>query len=150
MTAALDLQWREMRDEDRNYVLSSWLLSYSEAAEFRGLGRDVYTRGRAHAVYCGLYQPIIKQLVERSTVAVAYDPELPDTIIGWMAVEGDDVLHYVMVKPRFRKFGVAHWMTRDLAAMPAVYTHVPSPAAIRLIGDAWTYDPMRRFEKRAA
>lgn len=141
VTTLLDLQWREMREDDRNYVLSSWLCSYAEAPEFRRLARGVYFK---------LYEPVVKDLLARSTVAIAWTPELPDSILGWLAVEGDDLVHYWLTKPRFRKLGVARWMIRDLAELPAVFTHSPTPVASRLIGPAWTYDPMRRFEKRAA
>jgi GNAT superfamily N-acetyltransferase len=140
VTEALDLQWREMRDEDRNYVLSSWLRSYADSSEFRHLARGVYF---------ALYEPVVKQLLKRSTVAVAYTADLPDSILGWLAVEGD-IVHYALVKPRWRKLGIGRWMTQDLKDMPAVYTHAPTLAGSRLVGDAWTYQPMRRFEKKVS
>lgn len=141
MTAALDLQWREMREDDRNYVLSSWLRSYAEGPEFRGIARGVFF---------ALYEPVVKRLLERSTVAIAWTPELPDTVLGYLAIEGDDVVHYVCTKRRFRRCGIGRWMTRELANLPATFTHAPTPVASRLCGAAWTYDPMRRFEKKAA
>lgn len=141
MTESLDLQWREMRDEDRNYVLSSWLRSYAEGPEFRSIARGVYFE---------LYEPVVKRLLERSTVAIAWDPALPHTVLGYLVVEGDSVIHYVCVKRRFRRCGIGRWMTRDLAKLPATFTHAATLAASRLCGSEWTYDPMRRFEKKAA
>jgi len=141
VTEALDLRWRAMRDEDRNYVLSSWLRSYGEGSEFRHLARGVYF---------ALYEPVVKRLLDRSTVAIAWTEDLPDSVLGWIAIEGDSTVHYVLVKPRWRKLGIGRWMTKDLAAMPATYTHAPTLAGSRLIGDAWIYEPMRRFEKKAA
>lgn len=142
MTPKLELTWRPMRDEDRNYVVSSWLLSCAESSEFRSLGRRVYFE---------LYAPVVERLIVRSTIAIASDPGMAaDTVLGWMAVEGEDVLHYVLVKPRFRRFGIARWMTKDLAALPAIYTHRPTLAGSRLVGPSWTYDPMRRFERKSA
>lgn len=141
MTEALDLQWREMRDDDRNYVLSSWLRSYADGSEFRHLSRGVYF---------ALYEPVVKRLLERSTVAIAFDPSMPDVVLGYLVVEGDSLVHYVLVKPRWRKLGIGRWMTRDLADMPATFTHSPTPAGSRLVGSAWSYDPMRRFERKAA
>lgn len=150
---ALALELRGLREDDeheRNYVLSSWLLSYAETSrkrrtrdtqggEFQGLTRDAYF---------ALYEPVVKRLIERSTIAIAWTESLPDSVLGWMAVEGD-TLHYVLVKPRWRKLGIASWMLRDLRPMPAMYTHM-APAAERLLGESWSFEPMRRFEKRAA
>lgn len=137
----LGLELRAMREEDRNYVLSSWLRSYGEAPEFRSVKRSVYF---------ALYEPLVKDLLSRSTVAVATMPEAPDVVLGWMAVEGD-TLHYVLTKPRWRRLGIASFLLADLAALPAAYTHVfPSGAAERLIPATWCYEPMRRFRKRAA
>lgn len=141
MKPELELSWRPMREEDRNYVLSSWLRSYGEGPEFRHLARGVYF---------ALYEPVVQRLVERSTVAIVWTPELADTVLGWLAVEGDNVVHYFLTKPRFRRFGIARWMTAELATLPAVFTHQPTAAASRLVGSAWTYDPMRRFQRRAA
>lgn len=137
----LPLQWREMRDDDRNYVLSSWLRSYAEAPEFRSLQRPVYF---------ALYEPLVKQLMARSTIAIAWTETLPESVLGWVAIEGVHTLHYACTKRRFRKVGIARWMLGEMRDLPVVYTHMPTLAATRLIGSAWTYDPMARFEKKAA
>lgn len=142
--ASLDLQWRPLNADDeqeRNYVLSSWLRSYAEGPEFRTVARRVFFE---------LYEPVVKAILARSTVSIAYTPDLPNTVVGFLVTEGDDTVHYVHTKKRFRRLGVARWMTRDLAALSAVFTHHPTPIASRLCGPAWILDPMRRFEKRAA
>lgn len=140
---ALPLEWRPFRADDeteRNYVLSSWLRSYAESSEFRHLARGVFF---------AIYEPIVKAILARSTVAIAFTPELPNTVVGFLVTEGDDVVHYVHTKRRFRRMGVARWMTREFSALPAVFTHHPSTIASRLCGPSWTLDPMRRFEKKA-
>lgn len=137
----LGLQWRPMREEDRNYILSAWLRSYAEGPEFCRLFRGTFF---------ALYQPIVEDLLARSTVAVAYFPDLPDTVAGFLVVEGDSVLHYIHTRRRFRREGIGRWMTKDMARVHATYTHQPSAIALRLCGPDWTYDPMRRFERRAA
>jgi GNAT superfamily N-acetyltransferase len=132
---------RCMRDEDRNYVLSSWLRSYAEGPEFRNVPRSVYF---------GLYEPLVKQLLARSTIAVATLPDAEDVVLGWMAVE-DDALHYVLVKPRWRKLGIARWLLGQISATGAVYTHAPPlREGGTLIPSAWVYDPRRRFGERQA
>lgn len=141
MSDALDLQWREVREDDRNYILSSWLRSYADCPEFCRHRRDVFF---------AIYEPVVKRLLARSTVAIAWDPTLPSTVLGWLAVEGEDVVHYWHTKRRFRRMGVATWMLRELRQLPALYTHQPTPVGSRLVGAEWSYEPMRRFERKAA
>jgi GNAT superfamily N-acetyltransferase len=131
---------RPMRDDDRNYILSSWLRSYSECPEFRGLRRSVYF---------AIYEPMVKAMLERSTVAVATLPAAPAIVIGWLAVE-DDVLHYVLAKPRWRRLGVAKWLLESMADVQVTYTHSPQPGVLAKIPASWTYDPMRRWERQMA
>jgi GNAT superfamily N-acetyltransferase len=132
---------RAMREDDRNYVLSSWLRSYAESGEFRGVTRSVYF---------ALYEPLVKQLLARSTVAVATLPDAPDVVLGWMAIESD-CLHYLLVKPRWRKLGIGRWLLQQIGEVDAVYTHAfPRGAGEKLVPASWSYDPMRRFERKAA
>lgn len=148
-----------MRDDDRAYVISSWLNSYAEVGrrprrvdpktkEVQDEGGEF--RGTARGAYFAIYEPIVKQLLARSTVAVATLPEEPDVVLGWMAIE-DDVLHYLLVKPRWRRLGIARWLLGQLGDINAVYTHRPAPSVgARLIPASWSFDQMRRFERRAA
>lgn len=137
----LGLELRPMREEDYNYVLSSWLRSYAQSPEFRSTPR---------CVYFALYEPIVKDLVARSTIAVATMPEAPGVVLGWLAVEGE-VLHYVLTKPRWRRLGIAEYLLADLTGLPATYTHAfPLGASQRLVPPIWTYDASRRFQRTAA
>ena len=134
----LRLELRPMRDGDRNFVLSSWLRSYAEANEFRGMKRSSYF---------ALYAPVVEVLLGRSTVMVATMPEASDVVLGWLAAEGE-LLHYVLTKPRWRKLGIARFMLADMKDLAVKYTHqaprmAPIPAA-------WTYDSDARFRKAAA
>lgn len=144
LTSGLDLQWRPVNEADpteRNFVVSSWLRSYARAEEFRHVALDVYF---------AIYQPLVQSMLARSTVAIAHTPELPGSILGWMAVE-DDVLHYALVKHRFRGLGIASWMLREMRPMRIVYTHQPVRLATRrLVGESWIYDPRRRLAERRA
>lgn len=151
---------RAMRDDDRAYVFSSWLNSYAEVGRRPRLvdpkTRDLLDeggefRGMRRAVYFKLYEPAVQAMVARSDIFVATSPGLEgtDSVLGWMATEGD-VVHYVCVKPRLRRLGLAKWL---LAQVPidATYTHAPAPTlAQRLIPAGWLFDPLRRFERKAA
>jgi GNAT superfamily N-acetyltransferase len=131
---------REMVADDRNYVLSSWLRSYAEGPEFRSLARPVYF---------ALYEPVVQQLIDRSFVYVACLSDARDVILGWAAVD-KDALHYVLVKPRWRGHGIMHKLLSDTGDLPMTFTHVPPSRLARLIPPTWKYDPMRRFERKAA
>ncbi len=161
MTAPLALEWREMRDEDRNYILSSWLRSYAEIST-RRRRIDFVTRevedpggefaGMNRSTFFGLYEPVVQALVARSLIAIAWTPELPDSVLGWMALEPSEpkAVHYLLVKPRWRKLGIATWMLKDLRGEAASYTHAPHVKTTRLLGSAWTHAPMLPFERKAA
>lgn len=150
---------RAMRDEDRNYVLSSWLNSYGEIARRHRvvdprtkavLDEGGEFRGTRRAVYFRLYEPIVQDLVTRSTIVVATLPEEPDVVLGWMAIE-NDCLHYLLVKPRWRRLGIGRWLLGQLGELDAVYTHAPAPTVgAGLIPASWSFDSMRRFERKAA
>jgi GNAT superfamily N-acetyltransferase len=130
------LELREMRETDRHFVLSSWVRSFasksSDARDYEGPARGLFSAD---------YAPVVRALVARSTILVACLKDEPDTVIGWLAVEGD-ALHYALVKPRWRRLGVAAWMLKDYAALAVVTTHRTSDALKCPIPAGWIY---RRF-----
>lgn len=116
MTCAVELTLRPMRETDENLVIDSWYRSYFKS-------RDGRSYPQVEQFYED-YQPIVRALVERSTVYVAALKAEDDAVAGWAALEGG-VLHYVFVKRRWRELGVARWlMTRlGLTDGPVVHTH---------------------------
>lgn len=135
MTIAADLELRAMNENDRHYVLSSWLRSYA------GRSREARDYAAIDAFYDD-YAPVVRSLLARSQVMVASLKENADVIVGWAAIEGD-ALHYVLVKPRWRKLGVARWMLTEFASLPVAYTHRTSDALRCPIPSGWSY---RRFK----
>jgi GNAT superfamily N-acetyltransferase len=127
-----------MREEDRNYVLSSWLRSYAESREFRHVPRPVYFR---------LYEPAVKAMLERSTVVIATMPESADVVLGWLATEGE-VLHYMLVKPRWRRLGIAGHLLEGMSGLALEFTH-EFPTFMH-VPPSWRYDPAKRFEMKEA
>lgn len=137
MTALLDqLELRRMRESDRPLVLHSWVTSYAAKSQD---ARDY--QGAAHSLFSSDYAHVVRDLVERSNVVVACLKDAPDTVIGWMAIE-NDALHYVLVKPRWRRMGVARWLLAALAGIPLVITHRTTDSAKCPVPEAWIY---RRF-----
>ncbi len=127
----LPLTLRAMREGDRNFILSSWLRSYV------GKGPDRADYDDARDMYAD-YAPVIRDLLARSTVLVACLADEPSSVVAWLAVE-HDVIHYVLVKPRWRRLGVARWLLEDLSTTRACYTHTTSDARRCPIPAAWTH-----------
>lgn len=122
---------RPMTDADRNLVLSSWLESYSNSLV--GIDRGAFFR---------LYKPLVAAMVDRGGVIVAGLPDIADSVLGWMASH-NEVLHYVFVKPRWRKLGVARALLEGTETLPITYSHEP-PKWAHLPG-GWHFDPLARF-----
>lgn len=131
----ISLRIRPMEPGDRNFILSSWLRSY--IGKNVAQGKDGYADVRAY--FYEDYAPVIRDLVERSTILVACLEDEPSSIVAWLAAEGDDIIHYVLVKPRWRRLGVAKWLLQDLASVRAHFTHVTADARKCQIPEAWTY-----------
>jgi len=130
------LQLRPMSEADEHLVFNSWMRSYAEKSAD---ARD-YT-GAAFGWFSRDYAPVIRSLIARSDIVVACLKDSPDSVVGWMAIE-DDCLHYVLVKPRWRRLGVARWMLAGIASLPLVFTHRTSDAQACPIPEGWAY---RRF-----
>lgn len=115
------IQIRVMKDEDLNFVISSWLKSYRYSTDIQRV-RD--------SEYYDTYQTLVKSMIKRSDVYVACLREDEDVLVGYLAIERKDfdIIHYVFVKDLWRKIGVAKYLLR--AAEPrsgTKFTHWTSP-----------------------
>lgn len=135
----IDLHFREMAPADRNYIVHSWLQTFSHSAE----ARHAYD-GRIYHFNVD-YNRVIDGILGRSKVLVACLPENHDVVVGWVCVEAD-TLHYVLVKPNFRECGVAGRLLDGMDALPLAYTHKTAAAMRRLrFPTTWAYRPFRRY-----
>jgi GNAT superfamily N-acetyltransferase len=82
--------------------------------------------------YYSRHHDVIEQLLDKSVVLVATTNEEPDVILGWACYEqgvGNEscglppVIHYVYVKPSFRKCGIATKLLDGLDLAGAFYSH---------------------------
>lgn len=129
--------WNPDDPQERNLVLAGWLRTYVDQSH--GVERSVFFR---------MCEPLVRELLERSKVIVAHMPDSPSAIYGWMCWERD-VLHYVCVKPRWQRLGIATWLLGDFFGMPVTYTH-RTPSGMKLpVPATWNYAPMRRFVEAA-
>lgn len=89
--------------EDIPYLTSTWLRSNRDSAAARFLGNDVYY-GNHHGIIERLWaDPGVTWMV----LCYARNPNF---ILGWMCAEATDrgpVVHYVYVRPEFRRWGFA-------------------------------------------
>lgn len=110
---------------DTAFILSTWLRSYVKARPPQFMTRDLYYFEQAR---------LIKQLLARSKVLVAADPEISDAILGWAVgdrwAEPSDVsiVHYVYVKADFHGRGVGRALLQPFRESKVIYfTHMPPP-----------------------
>jgi GNAT superfamily N-acetyltransferase len=100
--------------EARSLVFATWLRSFQANSSFaRPISREVFFPA---------HQLVLERLLARPNVEVhlAVWPDDPNVVFGWSVTEGDCV-HYVYVKPDFRKAGLARAL---LAHRPfAQYSH---------------------------
>ena len=101
---------RRATDADTRFVHSSWHTAYWKTSAHKHLTREVYDPGQDRR---------IDRLLFESHVLVAFFPEVPDEILGWVCMK-KDVLHYAYVKSVYRRRGIA---TGLVAGLATCYTH---------------------------
>lgn len=122
---------REAIESDHACIYATWLNSYRHNSSFAArIGNSVYFASQ-HSV--------IERLLERGRVLVATIEEDPDVILGWCCYEPHNdeiegleipaVIHYVYVKPNFRKSGVAKSLLDGARLDGAMYTHETNAVA---------------------
>jgi hypothetical protein len=90
---------RQMREPDESFVFNSWLRSY----------RKGVPTAPSNIYYFGQHK-VISDILKRSLVMLAIDPEDHEHIYGWVCYEPRELmtgLHYVYVKHAFRRLGIA-------------------------------------------
>lgn len=130
---------REALDDDRNFILSSWLRSFRNNGD--------WPRHIDSATYYANHQSVIQRLLTLCDVKIACASDDENLILGWCCVDGSTV-HYVFVKEQYRKLGIAKAML-DGIGEKATYTHWT-----RIIKDLeqagkllnWRYNPYVLFE----
>ena len=122
------------------FVLETWLTSFRKSPWAGVVPNDLYKP---------VYLNAIKQLLDRGAMVLcAVNPDKPDHILGWICFERTSdsvpVVHYVFVKPLYRKRGVAKSLFASAGIDPTArffYTF-KTPAA--------RYFPGGRFEPAIA
>ncbi len=94
---APDLAWqlRPMEPGDRAFVESSWRRNYDYAPCPGGVEEYIATQSQ-----------VIATCLATSDVLVACPAERPEQILGWCCYRRPAVVHYVYVKPYYRRVGI--------------------------------------------
>lgn len=126
-------------EQELNLVYAGWMRTYGRSFDARhGLETPVLFR---------MLTPVIRRLVEASTITVACDH---DAVLGWVAIEGE-LLHYVCVKSRWQRLGVATHLLEGFVPRAMRYSHMTADGLrlrTSLAPKDWTYSPMERFETK--
>lgn len=98
----------------KSLVYATWLRSYEASSlAAKNIPRDVFFAE---------HHKIIDAIMQRgASVRLAVLPDEPDVVLGWAVVEGP-LVHYVYIKPPFRRHGMATALLADVKK-PFVYTH---------------------------
>jgi GNAT superfamily N-acetyltransferase len=91
---------REFKDEDTNFILSSWIKSaYSNVTGYR----------EKYSVFHKGMESIIRKKYENGSIIpyIACLDSDPDFILGFAVFGNDYTLHYVFTKEAFKRLGVS-------------------------------------------
>lgn len=100
------IKFRDYEPEDAAFIYDTWLNG------LRG-GNDLFKEIEINRYY-RYYRSVIKFLMERYEVTkkIACLEEDEDVLLGYSITEGD-TLHWIYVKPHWRKFGIGNNLLPD-------------------------------------
>lgn len=119
---------REAVESDHACVYATWLNSLKHNSQFAAR--------ISNGIYFAQQHAVIERLLKRSRTLVATIEEDPSVILGWCCYEpaSDElgivipaVIHYVYVKPNFRRSGVASKLLDQVTLAGSMYTHETYP-----------------------
>lgn len=129
-----EIAFREMKSEDRHYILASWLRTYRQESQFAQFIRD--------PIYYDWHSKIIESILARphTQVTLVTDKEDPNLIFGYLVNEhapnSMNTIHFIHIKGKFRRFGLAKkllaYASPDFMTQACQFTH-------------WTFDLDRYF-----
>lgn len=105
-------------NDAKNLIYATWLRSYQVSSlQAKHIKRDLFF-AEHHKVLDSIF-------ARNPHVRLAVLPDDPSVVLGWSVVEradDTDVVHYVYVKPSFRRYGIAKALLSDVQ-IPFVFTH---------------------------
>lgn len=130
---------RPATDDDLNFVRKTWLVEHSQQGSDDWIdmvgGGDVYFKEHARCRDAAL---------ERGAVIIACRPAVPTGICGFAVTEHDDagvLVHFVYVKPRWRKLGAARLLLRPFLGRRVEFTHATRMLRLLPVPKDWSFNP---------
>lgn len=122
---------------DHNYLVDSWVGSFSESAVAKSLG----------TLYRSRWSRLAMHLVSTQRVAVVCDEDAPSVILGWACHDGAGTMHYLFTREDWRAQGRARELVAKISPRIRAYTarttgwqkHAP------LFARTWDYDPAQAW-----
>ncbi len=118
--------------EDQGFLYSTWIQGMYFGNDWKG------PSAQSEGTFRRRFSEVIKSIITKPTVTimVAALKQDPDVILGYSVTE-PDILHWVYVKPTWRKFGIAKALVPDDVK---IVTHQTNRGR-SLMPKAWAYDP---------
>jgi len=142
LATSADFVVRPAEDGDLGYVRKTWLQEHAQSSGWI----DAVGGG---AVYFREHQRARDAAIERGAVVVACRPSVRSGICGFAVTGPGDLVHFVYVKPRWRRLGVARLLLAPLLEREGVTaTHETTMSRARDRGTSlvpwpagWTFNP---------
>lgn len=126
---------RPAEDDDFNFVRKRWIHEYASSRHGRAfidlVGRDNFFREHVE---------LRESAMARGAITIAYREQVPSGICGF-AVTEDDMVHFVYVKPIWRKLGAAKLLLAPFLSKCATYTHTTDIVPSLPVPSTWTFNP---------
>jgi GNAT superfamily N-acetyltransferase len=109
--------YRSYHEDDRNFILNSWLKSYKDSMVCKEIPSEIYYETQ---------RELVSKVLDGAQVLVACSPESDKQIFGYIAYEHPGLIHYIYVKFPYRKFGIGtSLMEQSEVVAPYISTHLP-------------------------
>jgi hypothetical protein len=135
--------FRKFHEDDKNFVINSWLKSYSKYSEAPG---DVF-----YHEHHKLITSFIESLTDpENVIMIACDIDDTDVIYGYVAYQKNTVpiIHYIFVKELFRKLNIAKELMSyplESTTTPIIISHL-TPKGRFLLKDKYFFNPYKFYK----
>jgi ribosomal protein S18 acetylase RimI-like enzyme len=113
----LPIMLREGIENDLGHIVVTWSKSYASSD---------FAKPMKFSTYMDNHIDLINETLDTASIIVACLNDDQNIIIGYVVfelVDDETIVHYIHVKPKFRKYGVASLMLDALRANKLVTTH---------------------------
>lgn len=130
---------------DENAVVYLWLKSFAHSPHGRSLGADL-DGSDAERAYWAAHRLVVGGLLVKADTQVLCDPEAPGVIWAFACTKGNDVIHYAVVKRRFRGESAAMFsaLLGDRFERPCTLTHDMIGTGL-CVPSSWRLNPYAAF-----